>query len=80
MIFGPVFFLLCLGFLAAGADRLGLPGSTSINWIMTAGGNPRIPAAIRYSSKYGYSFPFVERLSKAMMRLIEAKPFKDSIL
>lgn len=80
VIFGPIFFLLSLGFLAAGADRLGMPGSASINWIMTAGGNPRIPAAIRYNSKTGYTFPFVERLSKAVIRLLETKPFKDSIL
>ncbi len=60
----PAFLLASLICLATGADRIGLPGTAAVNWVLTLGKGG--PAAIEYSAESGYHFPIVGRIGKAV--------------
>jgi len=77
----PAFILCSLICLATGADRLGMPGTAMINYVLTLG-KPGQPAAIEYNPGTGYSFPIVPRTMKAIYTVLtksvlEEKKGKD---
>ena len=76
IVMAPAFLLCSLIFLATGADRMGLPGTASINYILTLG-RPGQPAAIEYSPGSGYHFPIVGRIGKAVYTFLTKSVLED---
>lgn len=72
MFYGPAFFLCALMFLTAGADLMGLPGSSSMNTILTCGRRD-IPAAITYTPPFTYRFPILKKAAKTITRTLTHK-------
>lgn len=64
---GPVFFFVALLCLAAGADQLGLPGTESINYVLSLG-RKDVPPAIVYEKESGYKFPILQKAGEAIYR------------
>lgn len=69
MVLAPIFFLVALVLLASGADRLGMPGTEAINYVLTLG-NTDAPAAITYDRTNGYKFPIWDRTTKALYKAL----------
>lgn len=75
LFFAPIFFVLSLMCMTSGADMIKLPGSTTLNYVLTLG-RTDIPPCIVYSppdSKYpmgSYSFPFVKKATKVVLRFL----------
>jgi hypothetical protein len=82
LIFGPVFFISSLMCLTSGFDLLGLPGSTSLNTILTLGRHD-IPQCIVYTPPAGtnlignYRFPFVKKATKVVLKALTIKVPED---
>lgn len=69
LLFGPVFFLLSLMFLVAGADYMGLPGTKAMNYVLTFG-RPDVPAAITYRPPFTYKFPILRKARKVVFKFL----------
>lgn len=69
VIFAPLFFLCSLLLLASGADLVGLPGTQSVNYLMTFG-REDVPPAITFSKGVGFKFPIAKRVQTALFKLI----------
>ncbi|MBY0358945.1 MAG: hypothetical protein K2W82_13150 [Candidatus Obscuribacterales bacterium] len=69
LLWSPVFFLLGLAFMVAGADFMGLPGSSAMNAILTLGRND-VPPAITYAPPFSYKFPFLKKVRKSLFKLV----------
>jgi hypothetical protein len=70
VVWGPFFFLASLALLAWGADRLDLPGTQSINMVLTLG-KPDAPKAIYYDpASHSYKFPFVTRIGTKAFNML----------
>jgi hypothetical protein len=62
VIFGPVFFIVMVLCIGAGIDFVGLPGTQTLNDLLT-GNKAGAPPAIVFSKRTGYQFPFIPRAS-----------------
>ena len=69
LFWGPVFFLLSLMFVVAGADFMGLPGTRFMNFVLTCG-NPAVPPAITYSPPFTYKFPILKKARKQLIKIL----------
>lgn len=70
IVWGPFFFLASLALTAWGADRLGLPGSQSINMLLTFG-KPDAPKALYYDpAAHTYRFPLGARIGKRAFKFL----------
>jgi len=76
MFVGPLFFLTAIPLLVVGFDLCGLPGTKTINWVVT-GGDTSKPAAITYSPPLTYNFPMAVRSSKKFMSLFQTQIYED---
>jgi hypothetical protein len=74
---GPIFFLISLVLLATGADQMGMPGTDSINTILTLGRND-VPPAITYSKESGYKFPIFVQASDAIFKVLTKPVFEGT--
>lgn len=72
LLYGPVFFLLSLMCLTAGADQMGLPGSASMNMVLTCGRHD-VPPAITYSPPFTYRFPILKKARKTIVRTLTTR-------
>ena len=70
MYFGPLFFVLSLMFMTSGADMMNLPGSTTLNYVLTLGNRPEIPPCIVYSPPFHYKFPFLRKAAKVVYKAV----------
>jgi hypothetical protein len=71
LVWGPVFFLLSLMMLVAGADYLGLPGTQCMNMVLTCG-RTDVPPAIIYQPPFSYKFPIIKRARKTIFKILTA--------
>ncbi len=69
VLLGPIFFLCSLLCLASGADLVGLPGTQTVNFIMTFG-REDVPPAITFSKGEGFKFPIVKRVQTALFKAV----------
>lgn len=69
LIWGPVFFLLSLMMMVAGADFMNLPGTKVMNFVLTAG-QPGVPQAIVYQPPFTYKFPLLKKARRKLFRLL----------
>ncbi len=69
LIWGPVFFLLSLMMMVAGADFMKLPGTKVMNFVLTAG-QPGVPQAIVYQPPFTYKFPLLKKARRKLFRLL----------
>ncbi len=76
LFWGPVFFLLSLMMMVAGADSLGLPGTQVMNWVLTCG-RPDVPPAITYQPPFTYRFPILRKARRTVFRLLTADIYVD---
>jgi hypothetical protein len=76
LVFGPVFFVAALMFMTSGADLMNLPGSTSLNTILTLGRSD-VPPCIVYSPPFNYRFPFVKKATKTVIKALTIKIPED---
>ena len=77
LFWGPIFFLTSLMLLVSGADFLGLPGTSAMNFVLTCGRSD-IPPAITYQPPFTYKFPILKKARKTVIRLLTADIlFKD---
>ena len=76
LFWGPVFFLLSLLFVVAGADFMGLPGTRLMNIVLTCG-NPAVPPAITYSPPFTYKFPILKKARKQLFKILTADIYVD---
>ncbi len=60
LLMGPIFFIISILMLCAGADLVGLPGTDSLNYIIN-GGDQDAPLAVTYDKRYTFRFPFLVR-------------------
>lgn len=72
LVFGPVFFVAALMCLTSGSDLMGLPGSTSLNTVLTLGRHD-VPACIVYSPPFTYRFPFAKKATKVILKALTTK-------
>lgn len=72
MAYAPVFFLLALMFMTAGADQLGLPGSRTMNMVLTFG-RTDVPPAITYQPPFKYNFPVLRKAGKRIFIFLNQK-------
>ncbi len=73
---GPLFFVISLCLLAAGADGLGLPGTDYINMALTMG-RTDVPKAITYDREKGYSFPIFSNAGTTLVKMMSAPVLQD---
>ncbi|HEY9792332.1 MAG TPA: hypothetical protein V6D22_18160 [Candidatus Obscuribacterales bacterium] len=73
LVWGPTFFVFALMFMTSGADFMKLPGSTSLNTILTLNRSD-IPACIvyeptrwEYGHKFPYKFPFLKKAARTVV-------------
>jgi hypothetical protein len=66
---GPIFFLVGLVLIATGADQLGMPGTDSINDILTLGRSD-VPPAITFNKQDGYRFPIFVHAGDTVVKLL----------
>lgn len=77
LVFGPVFFIAALMCMCSGADLMGIPGSNSLNYVLTCGRSD-VPPFILYSpppetalfDMGQYRFPFVKKATKTILRFV----------
>jgi len=60
-IMAPIFLICSALCLAAGAEYFGLPGVSTLNWIIKCGKDTP-PVAITFDKKSGYRFPLIPRV------------------
>jgi len=66
MIMGPVFMIASILCLAAGADLAGLPGTLTVNWILSGGKNSQ---EITFNRHDGFRFPIIARVGPQLQKL-----------
>ncbi len=76
MIYAPGFILLALMFMTAGADQLGLPGSRTMNTVLTFG-RTDVPPAITYSPPFRYNFPVMKKAGKRIFIFLNTRLYMD---
>lgn len=82
LFFGPVFFVSALMCMTSGFDLMNLPGSQSLNTILTLGRRD-IPQCIVYTPPGEkqligqYKFPFVKKATKIVLRALVTKVPED---
>jgi hypothetical protein len=78
MVIGPSFMFCAVLFICAGADLVGLPGTTTLNLIVN-GGNQSAPTSISFDENTGrYNFPIVTKSwNKVYHHFFEAKVSED---
>jgi hypothetical protein len=76
LYWGPVFFLASLMFMVAGADFMGLPGSSFMNTVLTFGGRTG-KAAIVYTPPFGYKFPILKKARKVVFKFLTQDIYED---
>jgi hypothetical protein len=76
LIFGPVFFVLMLMFMTSGADLMGLPGSTTLNTVLTLN-RTDVPPCIVYTPPFNYRFPFVKKATRTVIKALTVKLPED---
>jgi hypothetical protein len=78
LVFGPVFFVLALMCCTSGADLMNLPGSTSLNTILTLG-RTDVPPCIVYTPPFpghpigDYRFPFIKKATRTVIKALTLK-------
>lgn len=72
LVWGPAFFVLALMFMTSGSDLMGLPGSNTLNTVLTLG-RTDIPPCIVYTPPFNYRFPFVRKATKTVLRFLTHK-------
>lgn len=72
LLWGPVFFMSSLMCMVAGADFMGLPGTSAMNYILTFG-RMDVPPAITYSPPFTYKFPFLANAQKTILEMATTK-------
>lgn len=76
LFWGPIFFLLSIMFMTAGADFVGgavskgeaRPGSQAMNWLLTFGRPTE--QAIVYVPPFGYKFPILKKVRKIVFTFL----------
>lgn len=76
LFWGPVFFLLSLMMLVAGADFMGLEGTRFMNLVLTCG-RTDVPPAITYQPPFTYKFPILKKARKTIFRLLTQDIYMD---
>lgn len=82
LFFGPVFFVASLMCMTSGSDLMGIPGSNSLNTILTLGRSD-VPQCIVYTPPgdtqfFGtYRFPFAKKATKVVLRFLVTKVPED---
>jgi hypothetical protein len=76
LIFGPAFFVATLMCMTSGLDLMNLPGSTTLNTVLTLGRHD-VPACIVYSPPFTYRFPFVKKATKTVLKALTIKVPED---
>lgn len=82
LVFGPVFFVSALMCMTSGSDAMGIPGSTSLNTVLTVGRHD-VPACIVYTPPGttqfigSYKFPFVRKATKTILKALTIKVPED---
>lgn len=76
LVWGPVFFVFSLMFMTSGADLMGLPGSTSLNTILTLNRSD-VPPCIVYTPPFHYRFPFVRKATRTVIKALTIKIPED---
>lgn len=76
LFFGPIFFVSALMFMTSGADLMGLPGSTSLNAILTLNRSD-VPPCIVYSPPFNYRFPFVKKATRTVLKALTIRIKED---
>ncbi len=86
ILLGPLFLFLGLGCLASGADLLGMPGTPTVNSILTLGQENvvgkdgktrRVRPLIVFDKDRGYSFPLFKRLRKRFVQVFNQPVVKE---
>lgn len=72
-LLAPVFLLVSLALISAGADQIGLPGSAGLNMLLRLGAKPGADPAITYSRTDGYKFPVVKEVGDALVKAFSAQ-------
>jgi len=73
---GPLFLFISLALLSAGADQLGLPGSQSLNYMLTMG-RSGVEPAISYSPNGGYKLNFINQVKDALYKAATGKVLEN---
>jgi hypothetical protein len=60
LLMAPIFLILAVLCLAAGADELGVPGTAALNWVLN-GADTYKPNAVIFDKRSGYRFPIMTR-------------------
>ncbi|MBX9669697.1 MAG: hypothetical protein K2X93_18890 [Candidatus Obscuribacterales bacterium] len=76
MFIGPLFFVTALPCLIVGADLVGLPGTSSLNFIVN-GGDKGKPSAITYSPPLTYAFPIAHVAGKKINKIFQTQIDED---
>jgi hypothetical protein len=79
LVWGPTFFVFALMFMTSGADLMHMPGSTSLNTILTLNRSD-IPACIVYQPERGlfsYKFPFLKKAARTVVRFLTNRVPED---
>lgn len=83
LVWGPVFFLLSLMMMVAGADFMGqavgnntAPGTKVMNFVLTCG-NPSVPPAIVYQPPFTYKFPILRKARRTVFKLLTSDIYMD---
>lgn len=71
LFWGPVFFLLSLMMMVAGADFMGLPGTKFMNMVLTFG-RTDVPPAITYQPPFTYKFPILKKARRTVFKILTA--------
>jgi hypothetical protein len=67
---GPIYLVCTVLCFVAGAEFLGLPGVSSLNYVLV-GGNLGKAACVAFNKHTGFRFPFLERSRDTMAKRIE---------
>lgn len=76
LFWGPIFFLLSLLFVVAGADFMGLPGTQFMNLVLTCG-RTDVPPAITYQPPFTYKFPILKKARRTIFKILTADIYMD---
>jgi hypothetical protein len=69
VLMGPLFLVLCVLCTGAGADYVGLPGTSLLNTVLTAGGKTTV---LSFDPHTGYSFHINNPACQALTKVIQA--------
>jgi len=69
VLLGPIFLLTSLFLLATGSDIFGLPGTQTLNQLLTLGKHD-VPPAIVYEKGTGYKFPILVKAGDTIYKFL----------